>query len=271
MIWNKEINRMTDDNQLINRLRSRSLKAIIFDFDGTLLDIKEAMERSIEEIFTQNKIDCDMDLTIQEIGALLETLQGYPLPKIILQSYEMFNYITAFKDITFLKKVMISTKIFSKFLEYSKEAPLFPGTKILLETLNKKLKYDLYIVSHSKKEKVMEHLIRNEIDIFFKGVYGTDELPSLKPDPAALKPVFDGYSKITKEQFLMIGDMPTDIEAGTEAGCSTIAIASGISNEEILGKLKPDLLIKSLEELCELLGIINVSSSKSQELIKIKS
>lgn len=261
---------MTSDNQLINRLRSRSLKGIIFDFDGTLLDIKEAMEKSIEEIFTDNRIEADMDLTIQEIGALLETLQGYPLPKIILQSYDMFKYITAFKDITFLKKVMISTKIFSKFLERSKEAPIFPGTKFLLGTLNKKLKYDLFIVSHSKKEKILEHLIKNGIDKFFKGIYGTDELPSLKPSPDALKPVLDQYSDIKMGDFIMIGDMPTDIEAGQAAGCGTIALASGISNKEILVNLKPDLLIDSLEELSEVIGNTNISSSKTQKPAKIK-
>jgi len=262
---------MTNDNQLINRLRSRSFKGIIFDFDGTLLDIKDAMEKSIEEIFTENRIEADMNLTIQEIGALLETLQGYPLPKIILQSYDMFKYITAFKDITFLKKVMISTKIFSKFLERSKEAPLFPGTKLLLETLNKKLKYDLFIVSHSKKEKIVEHLIQNGIDKYFKGIYGTDELPSLKPSPEALKPVLIQYPSRKKGDFLMIGDMPTDIEAGSEARCETIALASGISNKEILTNSKPDLLIDSLEELSELIGINSISSSKNQQSAKIKS
>jgi len=268
---NKEINRMTSDNQLINRLRSRSLKGIIFDFDGTLLDIKEAMEKSIEEIFTDNRIEADMELTIQEIGALLETLQGYPLPKIILQSYDMFKYITAFKDITFLKKVMISTKIFSKFLERSKEAPLFPGTKVLLDTLRKKLKYDIFIISHSKKEKIMEHLIRNGIDKYFKGIYGTDELTSLKPSPDALKPVLSQYSNVKNGEIIMIGDMPTDIEAGQEAECGTIAIASGISNKEILANLKPDLLIDSLEELNELIGIGTISSSNTQKSAKIKS
>jgi HAD superfamily hydrolase (TIGR01549 family) len=262
---------MTSDNQLINRLRSRSLKGIIFDFDGTLLDIKEAMEKSIEEIFTDNRIEADMDLTIQEIGALLETLQGHPLPKIILQSYDMFKYITAFKDLTFLKKVMISTKIFSKFLEHSKEAPIFPETKVLLETLGKKLKYDLFIVSHSKKEKIVEHLARNGIEKYFKGIYGTDELPSLKPSPDALKPVLNQYSQDKTGEFIMIGDMPTDIEAGQEAGCGTIAIASGISNKEILANLKPDLLIDSLEELSELIGISTISSSNTHKPAKIKS
>jgi phosphoglycolate phosphatase-like HAD superfamily hydrolase len=165
---------------------------------------------------------------------------------------------------------MISTKIFSKFLERSKEAPIFPGTKVLLEILNKKLKYDLFIVSHSKKEKILEHLRKNEIDNYFKGIYGTDDLPSLKPSSDALKPVLDKYSTIKPGDFIMIGDMPTDIEAGQAAGCGTIALASGISNKEILKKLKPDLLIDSLEELSELFGSNTISSSKTQKTAKIK-
>ena len=138
--------------QLLDQLRSQSIKAIIFDFDGTLLDMKDAMKKAIQETFDANKIDADMDLTIQEIGALVETLQGYPLPKIILHSYDLVKKITAFEKLTFIKKILISTQIFSKYLEYAKESPIFPGTESLLKTLSKKCKSDLYIVSHSKKE-----------------------------------------------------------------------------------------------------------------------
>lgn len=117
----------------------------------------------------------------------------------------------------------------------------------------------------------MEHLIRNGIDKYFKGIYGTDELTSLKPSPDALKPVLSQYSNVKNGEIIMIGDMPTDIEAGQEAECGTIAIASGISNKEILANLKPDLLIDSLEELNELIGIGTISSSNTQKSAKIKS
>ena len=41
---------MSRDKQLIELLKTGSLRGIIFDFDGTLLDIREILEKSIEEI-----------------------------------------------------------------------------------------------------------------------------------------------------------------------------------------------------------------------------
>ena len=102
---------MSRESQLIKLLQSGSLRGIIFDFDGTLLDIREILEKSIEEVLVEKNINVDMETTIQEIGALLETIQGYPLPKVLLESYEIFKYITALKDLTYFKKLRIAIKI----------------------------------------------------------------------------------------------------------------------------------------------------------------
>lgn len=240
---------MSKENQLIKRLQNASLRAIIFDFDGTLLDIRQTLEKSIEEVLEKEveKADFDMDNTIQEIGALLETIQGHPLPKVLLESYEIFKYITALKNLTYFKKLRIAVKIFSKYLEYSKEAAFFPSVKPLLKKLKKK--YDLFIVSHNKTETIIEHLEKEGLSDFFKGIYGSDKIPSQKPDPLALQPPLENYEKLHREEFLMIGDMPSDITAGREAGMWTIGVASGVSKNDILKEYKPDLLIDSLDEL----------------------
>ena len=109
---------MTREDQLIERIQNGSLRAIIFDFDGTLLDIRQILEKSIEEVLEDEvkQTEFDMDTTIQEIGALLETIQGYPLPKILLESYEIFKYITALKHLSYFKQLGIAVKIFSKYL-----------------------------------------------------------------------------------------------------------------------------------------------------------
>ena len=67
--------------------------------------------------------------------------------------------------------------------------------------------------------------------------------------------------------------MPTDIEAGKEAGLCTVGIASGISKKEVLADFRPDLLVNSITELLELIGIKNgrISNSNVQESLKIKS
>ncbi len=262
---------MEKSAQLLEQLRSQSIKAVIFDFDGTLLDIKEAIRKAIEETFEENRIQADMNLTLQEIGTLIEMLQGYPLPKIILYSYDLVKKISAFEKLTFIKKILISTKIFSKYLEYAKESLIFPKTEHLLKTLSKKCKCDLYIVSHNKKENILFHLKKNDLEKYFKGIFGTDELPSLKPHPNAFEPAIKNYPiSIKRNQFVMIGDMPSDIEAGQEAEFKTIGISSGVSDKIILSRQNPDLVIESLDELNELIkheGTI----SKSTEKLKIKS
>lgn len=242
---------MNKGNQLIKRLQSGSFQAIIFDFDGTLLDVREPLEKSIEEVFIEKNIQTDMETTIQEIGALLETIQGYPLPKVLLESYEMFKYISALQGLTYFKKLRIAIKIFSKYLDYSKEAPIFPGVKPLLKKIRKFC--DIFIISHNKTATIFEHLEKEGIDDFFKEVYGSDKIPVQKPDPLALQPALETYDNRKRSEFLMIGDMPSDIIAGREAGFWTIGIASGVSKKEILAENQPDLLIDSLDDLIKII------------------
>ncbi|MFX0104761.1 MAG: HAD family hydrolase [Candidatus Hodarchaeota archaeon] len=245
---------MNRDNQLIKLLQAGSLRGIIFDFDGTLLDIREILEKSIEEVLLEKKVNVDMETTIQEIGALLETIQGYPLPKVLLESYEIFNHITALNGLTYFKKLRIAVKIFGTYLKYAKEASFFPAVKPLLEKLGKSS--DLFIVSHNKTETIMEHLKKEGFNgDFFKGVYGSDKIPVQKPDPLALQPTLENYEKRRRDEFLMIGDMPSDITAGREAGFWTIGVASGVSKNDILKEYKPDLLIDSLDALLKMLQI----------------
>jgi len=242
---------MSREQELKEKLQSGSLRAIIFDFDGTLLDIREILEKSIEEILIEKNINVDMETTIQEIGALLETIQGYPLPKVLLESYEIFKHITSLQDLSYFKQLRTAVEIFSKYLEYSKDAPLLPGVKPLLKKLSKS--FDLFIVSHNKTETIKDHLEKEGISNFFKGVYGSDRIPVQKPDPMALQPPLETYNNKKRNEFVMIGDMPSDITAGIEAGFWTIGVASGVSKKEILAEYKPDLLINSLDELMQTL------------------
>ncbi len=260
---------MNNDNQLANWLAENTLKGVIFDFDGTLLDIRDPLERSVKEVFKEHKIDFDIDESIKEIGSVLESVQGFPLSRIILESHDIFQFITTLEKVPFLKKLRIATEIFAKYMEYEKEAELFSEAYLLIEQLSKR--YDLYIVSHNQTKNLKEHLKRKNIGRFFKDTLGADELPELKPSPLALQPVLSRYSPLKGNEFLMVGDMPTDIEAGREAGIWTVAIASGISNKDLLNNYMPDLLIDSLTQLLDLFGIEynNKAITNAKKSVKI--
>jgi len=261
---------MKSDQIVLEKLRERTFHGVIFDFDGTILDIKPALEKSIEEVFIENHIETDMEQTIIEIGSILESIQGYPIPKILLQSHEIFKYLTVLKDVPFLKKLKLAMKIFTRFQTYSsEEAEFFPGTKELLEYFNKSCK--LYIVSHNKTENILNLLKKEKIESFFQGVYGADVLPALKPNPEALIPPMKQSGNYKGKEWLILGDMPTDIEAGKEAGLYTIGIASGISKKEVLAEFQPDLLVNSLTELLNLIDNGRFSDINAQSSLKIKS
>jgi len=260
---------MNSDNELVKRLQDGTIRGIIFDFDGTLLDIRESLRNSIVEVFNEKQIIYDIETTMQEIGALMEIIQGTPLPKIILEAFELFKYITSLHSITFLKKLRMATKIFTTYLTYAKEAPFYPEVEDFIKKFKKS--YDLFIVSHNQTKNIIPHLERNNVKSMFKGVYGADLLPGLKPDPNSLNPVFENYKSCNLKEFVMIGDMPTDIQAGKEAGVWTIGVVTGVSKKEMLAEHKPHLLIDSLDDLKRLIENKNLSNSNSQNSIKIKS
>ena len=104
---------------------------------------------------------------------------------------------------------------------------------------------------------------------YFKEIYGTDDLPELKPSPLAFQPILDMYKPYKPEDFLMIGDMPSDLEAGKEAGFWTIGIASGISKKEVLADWGPDILVDSIKELNNLIETRGSQISKTNIEIKI--
>ncbi|HUW89484.1 MAG TPA: hypothetical protein VMV43_03095, partial [Candidatus Nanopelagicaceae bacterium] len=60
---------MNSDNELVKRLQDGTIRGIIFDFDGTLLDIRESLRNSIVEVFNEKQIIYDIETTMQEIGA----------------------------------------------------------------------------------------------------------------------------------------------------------------------------------------------------------
>ena len=166
---------MSTKDRLIKRLQDGGFKAIIFDFDGTLVDISEALHKSVEEVFEYYKIEADVDKTIVEIAALLETMQGYPLPKIILQSYDMFKYITTLESLSFLKKLRVAAKMFSKFLTYAEDAPLFPNTVKLIKKLKDFYDKSVYVWRLSKKpdrEELNSNLKLVLIGMFILGFIG---------------------------------------------------------------------------------------------------
>ncbi|MCP4763522.1 MAG: HAD hydrolase-like protein, partial [archaeon] len=68
------------------------LKGIIFDMDGVIYDIYDSIQQSVEDAINKYKLKNEnADEGLQEVAHLIEDIQNYPIPQVILNSYDLLQ------------------------------------------------------------------------------------------------------------------------------------------------------------------------------------
>lgn len=212
--------------------------AIFFDLDGPILDVSEKYYRVYSDILSQNgfKVLSKTEYwnakrrKISEIE-ILQKSSAEPLIEIYL--YE--------------RKILIES---DSYLIYDK---LQDGALHVLETLCKKHKLIL-VTLRTYPEQLHKQLSYLNIKKYFVTVLssGEETHPRWKIKYNLIKNFING--KMSDENIL-IGDTETDVLAGKELGCKTIAILNGIRTKELLLESNPDIIFKSIEDLLKLESI----------------
>lgn len=228
------------------------IKLVVFDVDGVILDIIDAIRQSVAEALEKYKIQASLQDTMQEASRVMELAQTMPIPQIILNSKELLD-IGAFADLTVLKKLRIAASIYSRFRTLKDQCKLFPHIEEVILGLHAK-GYKLAILSNNKKSYVQEALKKQNLDQYFSLIIGFNEVTKTKPDPEGLLKILEEF-KIKAENALFIGDMMTDIQCGRGATVKTIAVASGLTEKSKLEGEKPFLLVNNIAELKTAFGL----------------
>jgi HAD superfamily hydrolase (TIGR01509 family) len=82
---------------------------------------------------------------------------------------------------------------------------------------------------------------------YFDHVQGTDGFPA-KPEPDVILASLEALGA-AKEDVLLVGDSPADMQAGRRAGVKTCAVLWGYGEREALAEWQPDYWISSPAEL----------------------
>jgi phosphoglycolate phosphatase len=129
----------------------------------------------------------------------------------------------------------------------------YSGILEMLEKLDIEGK-KLYIAT-SKLEKyalrISEHFGFDKYIIALQGA-GYDEKHASKT--GILNSLLENNQIVTSKKVVMVGDTVFDIEAGKQAGLSTIAVTYGFGTKTELKKSQPDYIIDSVDDLYELLS-----------------
>ena len=205
--------------------------AIVFDFDGTLVQSNEIKTWAFGELYKENG-----EKIVQQIIAYHKKHEG-------VSRFVKFRYWH--EDLlgqSYTKEIgeNLSRTYSQLVLEAMVKAPYVEGA---LEFLKKHYQHiPLFVASGTPEPELREIIKHRSITHFFQGVYGS---PATKTK--ILQEILVKH-KLSPEQVLMVGDALTDWEGAQGVGAEFIGIQSG-KNANIFPSTK--ILLNNFIELDE--------------------
>ncbi len=211
------------------------LKAVIFDFDGTLADTIKTIVAAKQE--TMRKLG----LEVKDERICASTI-GLPSKEAFAATYpgladEILDKCVEIYSISFEEKVK------------TMPPELFDGAGEVLQKLKEK-GYKLALASSRRNTSLHGFMDRWKMWDTFDVVFGCNDTEKHKPDPEPVIKILEKLS-IKPEEALVVGDMTYDIEMGKRAGAYTCAATYGNSTRQELAASGPDHMIDDIKELMD--------------------
>lgn len=199
-----------------------TLKAIIFDVDGTLTDTNQTHVNNWIYAFEANDIEVDKEKVKLSIGKGGDNL----IPDILNKkpSKELENKLNDAKAKDFKKE--------SK----EKKFKLFPKALKIIELLKEKSLKTAIATSATKDDfKIICKNVGVDFEKIVDVLITGEDVEDSKPDPDIIKATLNKL-KLKPDECLMIGDTPYDAEAAKKAGVKTIGVLTGFHDNKTLEK-----------------------------------
>lgn len=203
---------------------------IIFDFDGTIADIRRTLVKIANELAEEFEYE---PVTESEIIRL----SNLSSKDVILQSP-----IPAYKIPFLLRRVK---KELNQHIIHLRP---FEGIEETLAFLKEKNCY-LGIITSNLAENVLEFLRKNNLASYFDFVYSANTLfGKHKTINAVIR-----KHQLLKEKIIYVGDETRDIEAAKKSNIRVAAVTWGFNSADVLSQHNPDFIIDQPEQLQDII------------------
>lgn len=228
---------------------------IIFDFDGTLFDTRNAIAATINKTF-QDKLGLAISEeriwgTIQKGITLEETFDSL-LPK--EKRMEVADWVTRYREIYNSGLGLKMSKPFGN-LKSLFSSPLLNGVSLVL-------------VTNKGRVAVEQILQKDNIEQVFDIIVAADGSSPTKPDPKSyydrIKPNLpDGAD----EHVMVFGDTMADIEYADKIGADSCWASYGYGDVKKCSSKKPKYVVHNLSEFLETISSPSANGSKNSHIL----
>jgi HAD superfamily hydrolase (TIGR01509 family) len=207
------------------------IRALVFDFDGLILETELPVYQSWLELFQKYGLDLPFELWALNIG----TSEGYFDP--VSELERKFG-----QDGNLASEIIRRRE---RELELIGDQPPMPGVKGYLEDA-RRLGLKVGLASSSSCEWVEGHLGRLGLLGFFDVIRAKDDVAITKPDPALYRKTVQMLG-VLPSQAIAFEDSPNGILSARRAGLFCVAIPNSLTSQTDTSQA--DLVLSSLEEL----------------------
>lgn len=208
-----------------------SKQAVLFDLDGTLINTIPLIRLTFEKVFADFGIPWGNGEVLETIGLPLRQIAERYAPgraEAFLEAYSSFQS-TKHKELT----------------------KAYPGTIRTLQAV-KEAGCRIAVVTSKRRNPALDGMALTGIDRYIDVAVTVEDVNLPKPDP---EPVMKALKLLDAkpEDAVYIGDSWYDIQAGKQAGVTTVGVTWGMATRAQLSEHIPGCIVDSWDEFLTLL------------------
>jgi phosphoglycolate phosphatase len=205
--------------------RRFSARAVLFDWDGTLVNSYAADSRAYLAMFQALGIDWGLDDLARHYSP--DWYRVYRAARLPRGKWDEAD------------------RLWTR--AYQRENPrLMPGAKEVIRSLERE--FVLGIVTSGNRPRVREQLREFGLADYFSACVCCEDAPKRKPHPAPLRLAL-AHIGIAPGESVYVGDTAEDVEMSRRAGVRPIGVLGPFPTAERVREARPDLILNSIRHL----------------------
>lgn len=209
-----------------------NIKAIIFDLDGTLLNMHDRYAASYFKAFEEMQVS----------GMNIDPKEIIQMRRAGMSGLEIIKRIAPDIDEEALIKVDESRRRMVEETSLLDTDYPISGLERLLENLKKENIKCAILTLRKERSDVQRQLEKFSLLHYFDRIVVAEEKHK------GLMEILDEFG-VKAEDTILVGDTEDDIKAGYKAGVATVGVLSGLSGRSVLEKENPSLILDDITKL----------------------